>query len=222
MASAHRGIRPDMSAPTPAVLLDLDGTLVDSVFLHVTTWHQALRGAGRLVPMWKIHEGIGMGGDRLVPWLLGEHVDDMEDLKEAHKKLFLAAAEELVPTPGAKALLDDLQRREVPFLVATSAGGETAEALLAALDDPDVDIFTADDVGSPKPAPDLLLAALDKLGTTTEDATMVGDSPWDAEAADRIGVRMLAVRCGGFGDGRLLDAGASAVVDDPRALVGRL
>lgn len=211
-----------MSAPTPSVLLDLDGTLVDSVFLHVTTWHQALRAAGRSVPMWKIHEGIGMGGDRLVPWLLGEHVDDMDELKDAHSKLFLPHAEQLVPTPGAHALLDDLQRRKVAFLVATSAGGETAQALLAALDDPDVEVFTADDVGSPKPAPDLLLAALDKLGTTTEDATMVGDSPWDAEAADRIGVRMLAVRCGGFGDGRLLDAGASAVVDDPKALVGRL
>ena len=211
-----------MSAPTPSVLLDLDGTLVDSVFLHVVTWHQALRQSGRVVPSWRIHEGIGMGGERLVPWLLGEHVDDAEELKEAHKKLFLEHAEDLVPTPGAFALLDDLRRREVPFLVATSAGGETAEALLAALDNPDVEVFNADDVDSPKPAPDLLLAALDKLGTTTEDATMVGDSPWDAEAADRIGVRMLAVRSGGFGDGRLLDAGASAVVDDPRALVGRL
>ncbi len=172
--------------------------------------------------MWRIHEGIGMGGDRIVPWLLGRHVDEMEDLIQAHKKLFLDHADELVPTPGALALLDDLRRREVPFIVATSAGGETAEALLAALDNPDVGVFNADEVDSPKPAPDLLAAALDELGATTDDATMVGDSPWDAEAADRIGVRMLAVRCGGFGDSRLLDAGASAVVDDPRALVGRL
>lgn len=209
-------------APTPSVLLDLDGTLVDSVFLHVVTWHQALTAAGHEVAQWRIHEGIGMGGDRIVPWLLGRHTDEMDDLKQAHSKLFLDHAEQLVPTIGAHDLLDDLRRRDVPFLVATSAGGETAEALLAALDNPEVDVFNADDVDSPKPAPDLLLAALDKLGTTTEDATMVGDSPWDAEAADRIGVRMLGVRCGGFGDGRLLDAGASAVVDDPRALVGRL
>ena len=211
-----------MNAPTPSVLLDLDGTLVDSVFLHVVTWHQTLVAAGHDVPAWRIHEGIGMGGERLLPWLLGRHVDEADDLKEAHKKRFLDHAEELVPTPGAHALLDDLRRREVPFIVATSAGGETAEALLAALDNPDVDVFNADNVDSPKPAPDLLLAALDELGTDADDATMVGDSPWDAEAADRIGVRMLAVRCGGFGDNRLLDAGAAAVVDDPRALVGRL
>src|SRR5687767_12213499 len=125
-----------MSTPTPAVLLDLDGTLVDSVFLHVVTWHRALRGAGHDVPSWRIHEGIGMGGDRLVPWLLGRHVEELDELKDAHQKLFLERASELVPTPGAADLLDDLRRREVPFIVATSAGGETAEALLAALDNP--------------------------------------------------------------------------------------
>ena len=211
-----------MSTPTASVLLDLDGTLVDSVFLHVVTWHQTLRAAGHDVPAWRIHEGIGMGGERLLPWLLGHHVDEADELKEAHKKLFLEHAEDLVPTPGAHDLLDDLRRREVPFIVATSAGGETAEALLAALDNPEVDVFNADNVDSPKPAPDLLVAALEELGATTDDATMVGDSPWDAEAAARIGVRMLAVRCGGFGDRRLLDGGAAGVVDDPRALVGRL
>src|SRR5687767_5900066 len=119
-----------MSAPTPSVLLDLDGTLVDSVYLHVVTWHRALKGAGYDVPAWRIHEGIGMGGERIVPWLIGRHVDDADELKDVHKKLFLDVASELVPTPGAHDLLDDLRRREVPFIVATSAGGETAEALL--------------------------------------------------------------------------------------------
>ena len=211
-----------MDIPKPSVLLDLDGTLVDSVFLHVVTWHRALTRAGYDVPQWRVHEGIGMGSDRIVPWLLGRHVDDADDLTEAHKKLFLERAEDLVPTPGARDLLDDLHRREVPFIVATSAGGEMADALLEALGEPDLDTFNADNVGSPKPAPDLLVAALDELGTGSDDATMIGDSPWDAEAADRINVRMIAVRCGGFGDGRLLDAGAAAVVDDPRSLVGRL
>ena len=211
-----------MDIPKPSVLLDLDGTLVDSVFLHVVTWHRALQQAGYDVPQWRIHEGIGMGSDRIVPWLLGRHVDDAEDLTEAHKKLFLERAEDLTRTPGATELLDDLRRREVPFIVATSAGGDMADALLEALGEPDLDLFNADNVESPKPAPDLLVAALDELGTGSDDATMIGDSPWDAEAADRINVRMIAVRCGGFGDGRLLDAGAAGVVDDPRALVGRL
>jgi HAD superfamily hydrolase (TIGR01509 family) len=211
-----------MKSPTPAVILDLDGTLVDSVFLHVVTWHNALTDAGRNVPAWRIHEGIGMGGERLVPWLLGEHVEEADALAEVHKKLFLEHASELVPTPGAHALLDDLRRRDVPFVVATSAGEETSQALLEALGNPEVEVCNANSVDSPKPAPDLLAEALKELGIGAEDATMVGDSPWDAEAADRLGVRMLAVRCGGFGDGRLLDAGAAAVVDDPRALVGRL
>lgn len=211
-----------MDQPTPSVLLDLDGTLVDSVFLHVVTWHRALSGRGYTVPMWRIHDGIGMGSSRLVPWLLGEHVEDADELSTTHDKLFLEHADELVPTPGATALLDDLRRRDVSFIVATSAHGEMAEALVNALGEPDLDMFSADDVGSPKPAPDLLAAALDELGTGPEDATMVGDSPWDAEAASRLDLRMIAVRCGGFGDGRLLDAGATAVVDDPRELVGRL
>jgi HAD superfamily hydrolase (TIGR01509 family) len=211
-----------MDNPTPSVLLDLDGTLVDSVFLHVVTWHRALTDAGYDVPQWRIHEGIGMGSSRIVPWLLGRHVEDADALSEAHERLFLERAEWLTPTPGAAALLDDLRRREVPFLVATSAGGAMAGALLEALGEPDLDAFNADDVEDSKPAPDLLTAALAELGTGEDDATMVGDSPWDAEAAERLGIRMIAVRCGGFGDGRLLDAGAAAVVDDPRALVGRL
>lgn len=211
-----------MKIPTPAVLLDLDGTLVDSVFLHVVTWHRILREAGHIVPQWKIHEGIGMGGSRLLPWLLGEHLDEAEDLKDAREKLFLEYAEDLVPTNGAQALLDDLREREVPFIVATSAGEDVASTLLEALGEPDLDAFNADEVESSKPAPDLLAAALDELDAEPDDATMIGDSPWDAEAADRLGVRMLAVRCGGFGDNRLLDAGAAAVVDDPRALIGRL
>ena len=213
---------PGMTSSSTAVLLDLDGTLVDSVFLHVVTWHKILREAGHDVPQWRIHDGIGMGGSRLVPWLLGRHVDEADELKDAREKLFLEYADDLVPTPGATALLDDLRIREVPFVVATSATEDTAEALLAALGEPDLATFDSDSVGSSKPAPDLLAAALDEMGARTEDATLVGDSPWDAEAADRLGIRMLAVRCGGFGDGRLLDAGATAVVDDPRALVGRL
>ncbi len=205
-----------------AVLLDLDGTLVDSVFHHVVTWHAALRGSGRTVPMWRIHQGIGMGSKRLVPWLLGEHVDDSDALSDEHERLFLDHAEDLVPTPGAAALIDDLDRRGVPFLVATSAGTAIREALLDVLGMPDLKTADADDVSSPKPAPDLLLAAAAQIGADPTQTTLVGDSPWDAEAADAIGMRAIAVRCGGFGDDRLIDGGAADVVDDPRALIGRL
>ncbi|HEY8340945.1 MAG TPA: HAD-IA family hydrolase, partial [Egibacteraceae bacterium] len=107
-------------------------------------------------------------------------------------------------------------------VVATSATGKVAEVLLQALGRSDLPTVDADAVGSAKPAPDLLLAACESGGWEPTQATLVGDSPWDAEAASRIGMRAVAVRTGGFGDGRLLDAGARAVVDDPRALVGRL
>ncbi len=206
----------------PSVLLDLDGTLVDSVFLHVVAWDAALRAAGHRVPMWRIHEGIGMGSKRLVPWLLGGHVDGTSELSDDHERRFLEHADELQTTPGAKALIDDLERRDIPFLVATSATAQLREALVEALGMPDLTTADADDVSSPKPAPDLLLAASATLGLDPAHATLVGDSPWDGEAAAAIGMRFIAVRTGGFGDDRLLDGGASSVVDDPRALVGRL
>lgn len=205
----------------PAVLLDLDGTLVDSVYLHVVTWAQALREHGHDIPMWRIHAGIGMGSDRLVPWLVGGHVEEADACAELHTRLFLDHADRLRPTNGALALVDDLERRHVPFIVATSAGEEERMALLAALGR-DLETTDAGDVPSSKPGPHLLRESSAEVGEDPRRATLVGDSPWDAEAAARLGVRTIAVRCGGFGDAELRRAGASAVVDDPRALVGRL
>lgn len=207
---------------TAAVLLDLDGTLVDSVYLHVDTWHRALRDAGFDVPAWRVHAGIGMGSDRLVPWLLGRHTEQQSALSDRHHELFLERAGELRPTAGARELVEDLERREVPFTIATSAKPPVRKALLAALGREDLDSTDAGDVDSPKPAPDLLLAACAQLGVAPDRATLIGDSPWDAEAARKVGMRALAVRTGGFGDQVLLAAGADDVVDEPRALVGRL
>jgi HAD superfamily hydrolase (TIGR01509 family) len=206
----------------PAVLLDLDGTLIDSVFHHVLAWDEALTAHGYSVPLWRIHAGIGMGSSRLVPWLLGRHPEDTEALTEAHEERFLARAELLRRTDGALELVEDLEVRGIAFQVATSATGTMQDALLEALGRKDLPTANADDVGSAKPAPDLLLTACQALSVEPTDVTLIGDSPWDAEAADRIGLRMLAVRCGGFGDQRLLDAGATDVVDHPGALVGRL
>lgn len=221
-----------MSGDGLGVILDLDGTLVDSVFWHVVCWHGALHEAGYDVPMWQIHAGIGMGGDRLLSWLLGEHPDDADELSDVHERRFLEVADRLQPTNGAIPLLADLERRGVAFVVATSAGPEEREALLAALDRPDLPTTDSGDVSSSKPGPELLVAAAGQLvghaGRTSlrdddvKRLTMVGDSPWDAEAGHRAGVRTVAVRCGGFGDGALRRAGAMQIVDDPRALVGRL
>ncbi|MDP9022680.1 MAG: HAD family hydrolase [Actinomycetota bacterium] len=206
----------------PAVLLDLDGTLIDSVYQHVVTWDAAFREHGHRVPLWQLHAGIGMGSLRLVTWVLGGHVDEAEAISEGHRSRFLDLADDLRPTRGARELLEDLQVRDVPFLIATSAGEAVRTALMEVLGRPDLPTTDADDVHASKPAPDMLVTSLEELDAVADRATLVGDSPWDAEAAYRVGVRTIAVRTGGFGDQELMRAGASAVVDDPLALVGRL
>ena len=208
--------------PGPGILLDLDGTLVDSVYQHVIAWHEAFRAAGHDVPQWRIHAGIGMGSDRIVPWLLGRHVDDADDLADAHKRGFLDRADTLRRAAGARDLLDDLERREVPYIIATSASTEEREALFEVLGRTDLPFTDADGVGSSKPAPDLLLASCIQAGIEPAQAVMVGDAPWDALAAGRAGMRAIAVRCGGFGDADLQAAGARRIVDSPRELIGQL
>jgi HAD superfamily hydrolase (TIGR01509 family) len=206
----------------PPVLLDLDGTLVDSVYTHVICWEEAFGEHGYDVPMWRIHRAIGMGSDRLVPWLLGEDPDDSDALSDAHTQRFLQRAGDLRPTNGAQALVEDLERREVPFLIATSASAEEREALLEILGRTDLPYTDSDEVASSKPAPHLLVAGAHQLQVDPTEITLVGDSPWDAEAGAKVGMRTIAVRTGGWGDEELASAGAVDVVDDPRALVGRL
>lgn len=203
------------------VLLDLDGTLVDSVYHHVLAWQEAFRAHGHDVALPAIHSAVGMGSDRLVPHLLGDHVPEAEALAAQHLRRFLELADRLRPTRGARALLADLEAREVDYVVATSAGGEESDALLQALgaQPPPID---SDAVRDSKPAGDLFLAACDELGVAPDAALVIGDSPWDAEAARRIGARPLAVRCGGFSDATLARRGAVDVVDDPRELIGQL
>ena len=210
--------------PDRGVILDLDGTLVDSVHHHVTAWHRALVSEGFRVPMVRVHAGIGMGGDRLVPWLLGGRVDDdvAERVSERHGELFRSLADELVPTPGARELLDDLASREVPHVVATSASADDRAALLEALGRTDLDVVDSDDVASSKPAPDLLVAAAEHLGLDPTACVMVGDSPWDGHAAARVAMACVLVRCGAFGDGPLRESGAARIVDVPRDLVAQL
>ncbi|MFA9431789.1 HAD family hydrolase [Egicoccus sp. AB-alg2] len=208
--------------PTAGILLDLDGTLVDSVYQHVVAWHEAFHEAGYAVPQWRIHAGIGMGSDRIVPWLLGRHVDDADALADAHTQRFLDRADTLERTAGALELLDDLDRREVPYIIATSASTEEREALLEVLGRKDLPYTDADDVATSKPAPDLLLTSCTQAGIDPAQAIMVGDAPWDALSAQRAGMRAIAVRCGGFGDAELTGAGAQRIVDAPRELVGQL
>jgi HAD superfamily hydrolase (TIGR01509 family) len=203
------------------VLLDLDGTLVDSVYQHVLAWYEAFHSHGLHVQAATIHAGIGLGSDRLVPWLVGE-VDDPEALSEAHLARFLELAEELTPTPGACELLEDLERRNVPYVIATSSGTRTRQALLSALGREDLQVVDASDVASSKPAPDLLASAAAELSLPPERLSMVGDAPWDARSARRLGMEAIGVRTGGFSEQVLREAGASWVVATPRDLIGTL
>lgn len=208
-----------------AIVIDLDGTLVDSVHHHVTAWHRALVAHGYDdVPMVRVHAGIGMGGDRLVPWLLGGPVEAevQEELSERHAMLFRQIADDLRPTRGARALLDDLTHRDVPHVVATSAGPRERRILLGALGREDLPVVDSGDVARSKPAPDLLVAACDHLGIPPTEAVMIGDSPWDAHAATRAGMPCVLVRCGGFDEAALREAAPVRVVDAPADLVAQL
>jgi HAD superfamily hydrolase (TIGR01509 family) len=204
------------------VVLDLDGTLVDSVYHHVLAWDRALSEHGRHVPLDRIHRGIGLGGSRLVTWLLGEEPDDLDAITDAHEELFLEQRDRLRPTVGATALLADLDRRGVPTVIATSAQATVREALLAALGDPGLPATDADAVDDAKPAADLLVEASRQIEVEPDHAVLIGDSPWDVAAAARVGMRMIAVRTGGFGDSALTARGPAAVVDTPADLVGTL
>lgn len=217
-----------MPEPRRGVVLDLDGTLVDTVFHHVLAWDAAFRRHDVPAPLWRVQRAIGLPGPRLVSWVTGRTPQDLGGLLDAlvdeHERRFLNDndADALSATHGALALLADLEQREVPHVVATSATGAMAELLLAALGRTDLTLHTADDVAATKPAPNPLLAACASMDVDPEAATMIGDAPYDAESAQQAGARAIAVRCGGFGDDALREAGAWTVVDAPRDLLGRL
>lgn len=209
------------------VALDLDGTLVDSVYLHVLAWVEAIVAAGETPPPHvRVHQAIGMGSDRLLQWTTGRPFgpDDSQAIAADHDDRFLARAELLRATPGARALVDDLGQRGVPFVIATSSSGKVLDTLLGVLDltPGDLDVATGEDVERTKPAVDPVLAACDRLALAPDRVAFVGDSRWDAEAAARAGAFPVGVRCGGNSTEVLLGAGARLVVDTPVDLLGRL
>lgn len=207
-----------MSDNRHAILFDLDGTLVDSVYQHVRIWHDVLREHGYHVAHHQVHNGIGLPSSRLLRWLIGRAPDDEQALIERHDKLFLEQASTLTPTDGALELLTDLDQREVPYMAVTSAGESTRETLFEALGR---ELPVAPKAGS-KPHADPLLRAAEALRLEPTQLTMIGDASWDAEAAQRSGIQFIGVRCGGAPDDQLLQAGALRIEDAPRALIGRL
>ena len=197
----------------PAAILDVDGTLVDTNYHHTIAWYRAFRQHEVVLPVWRIHRHIGMGGDQLVTALAGEQVEDEqgEDIRAAEKALYAELIDEVEPLAGARALIEDLKRRGHVVVLASSAKQEEVDHYLDLLDARELvdDWTTSADVEATKPEPDLVQAAVDKAGGG--EAVMVGDSVWDCEAAKRAGLATVAVLTGGFSEAELLEAGAVAV-----------
>lgn len=212
------------SAPR-AVLFDIDGTLIDSNYLHVEAWSRAFAEVGHPVDSWRIHRGIGMDSSKLLQELLGDDAERVgPSAKDAHARHYAAMSDRLRTFTGARDLLTELAGRGVTVVLATSAPQEELDMLLEVLDLGDtLDVVTsAEDAETAKPDPDIIEAALAHAGVTAEDAVMVGDAVWDVQAAARSGVRCVAVLTGGTGADELRGAGAVAVYDDVSTLLAEL
>jgi HAD superfamily hydrolase (TIGR01549 family) len=199
------------------VILDVDGTLVDTNYHHAIAWHRALRAYGQSVQMWKVHRHIGMGGDQIVVALIGEEAEerDGDAIRAAEAEAYGELIGEVEPMEGAGELIADLCAQEdFVVVLASSAKEEEVDHYLTLLEARDlVDAWTTSaDVERTKPAPDLVRAALEKVGGGGS-ALMVGDSVWDVKAASAAGVPTLAVLTGGFSEQELEEAGAVEVVE---------
>jgi HAD superfamily hydrolase (TIGR01509 family) len=210
----------------PAAILDIDGTLVDTNYHHAIAWYRAFRQHGVVLPIWRIHRHMGMGGDQLVESIAGERVEreQGDDIRTAEKALYLALIEEVEPTHGARDLLVDLKERGHTIVLASSAKEDEVEHYLDLLDARDLaDAWTTSaDVESTKPAPDLVKAALERTGADASEAVMIGDTPWDVKAALEAGVETITVVTGGFSEQELTEAGAVAVFESVAELCERL
>jgi HAD superfamily hydrolase (TIGR01509 family) len=208
------------------VLFDVDGTLVDTTYLHAVCWAESMRQHGHYITTADLHHLIGMSGDRLLDSVLGKDRDRDEDdaLDDAHLALYKQWWGRLVPLPGAAKLLHACADRGLSVVLASSASAEELAALTSALDADDAitEATSAADAESGKPAPDILQAALDASGLAADRVVFVGDAVWDGEAARRAGVTFVGLTCGGTPAPDLRDAGAVAVYRDPADLLANL
>jgi HAD superfamily hydrolase (TIGR01549 family) len=207
-------------------ILDIDGTLVDTNYQHALAWYRAFRQHGHVVPVWRIHRHIGMGGDKVVEALCGEEVEreQGDDIRVAEGPLYMTLIEEVEPFAGARELIADLKERGHTVVLASSAKEQEVEHYLDLLDARELaDEWTmSDDVGETKPSPDLVESALEKTGGDPADAVMVGDTPWDIKAAAKADVPTLTVLTGGFAIEELRESGAREVFETIEDLRRRL
>jgi HAD superfamily hydrolase (TIGR01509 family) len=207
-------------------ILDIDGTLVDTNYQHAVAWYRAFRQHGIILPVWRIHGHIGMGGDQMVAALTDDRTEEEQgdEIRAAEKTLYMELIGEVEPMDGSRELIEQLGERGHTVVLASSAKADEVEHYLDLLGAREItDAWTSSaDVEQTKPEPDLVNSALDKVDGKAQDAVMVGDTPWDIHAARKAGVGTIAVRTGGFGVEELREAGAIALFDSVAELVSKL
>ena len=207
-----------------SAILDVDGTLVDTNYHHAIAWYRAFRRHGLVLPVWRIHRHIGMGGDHLVEAVAGKQADDElgDEIRASEKDLYQELIDEVEPMQGARELIVDLGDRGHSVVLASSAKEEELDHYLDILDARKIveSWTTSADVDATKPEPDLIKAAMEK--SSADGAIMVGDSTFDCEAARRAGVTTIAVLTGGFSEQELRESGAVAVFETLAELIDNL
>ena len=207
---------------TRGVLFDVDGTLIDSSYFHALAWWQAFRREGLDIQVSAIHRCVGMGGDKLIEHLAPGCAEDVqEDLKSAHGAVFSTFWPSLRPFDAARDLLAACSDAGLAVGLASSAQARDLDVSRRLLDaGTSIDAWTSsNDAEESKPAPDILLACLEKLDLSPEDVVFVGDAVWDVKAAAAIGVPAIGLTCGGISEAELREAGAAEVYDNPRHLL---
>jgi HAD superfamily hydrolase (TIGR01509 family) len=216
----------DPEGPVRAALFDVDGTLVDTNYLHAVTWWEAFAQAGHVVPMAEIHRAIGMGSGLMLDKLLPQDRDkgDDADIRAAHSALYATYRSRLRPLPGAADLLRMCKRQGLAVVLASSADEPEFNMLRAVLDAEDaIDAATfSGDVEASKPAPDLVQVALDKAGVPAGEAVFTGDTVWDVQACQKAGVPCIGLLSGGISRDELTSAGAAEVYPGPGDLLASL
>jgi HAD superfamily hydrolase (TIGR01509 family) len=210
--------------PVRAVLFDIDGTLVDSNDMHVLAWQEAFATVGASFDAEAVHSQIGKGTDMLVPHFLPDADEGLQEtLGKAHGDIFKSKyLHQVKPFPGAHDLLARTHAAGQTVVLASSASSEELKHYVGLLDAQAFvsETTSADDVENTKPAPDIFAVALKKIAPVVPDEVLVvGDTPYDVEAAAKCGIRTVALRSGKFADDLLRDAGAIALYDDVAALL---
>ncbi|MFI6516398.1 HAD family hydrolase [Spirillospora sp. NPDC050679] len=208
---------------TDAVIFDVDGTLVDTDYLHAVTWWEAFRQHGHQVAMAEVHRAIGMGSDKLLDRLLPQDRDRGGDdaMSAAHLALYAQYWTRLRAFDGAADLLRRCAAQGSRVVLASSAGESELKALRAALDADDAisAVTSSSDAEESKPAPDIVDIALERAGVPAERAVFVGDAVWDVEACRKAGVPCVGVLSGGISRQELQEAGAVAVYESTAAIL---